>query len=206
MNKIVLSTALAVNKLRQHDVHDNPWPEIEHGLAIKFFEWCLEFIVKPHASLGRGGAVCPFVAPAIKENSLLFTVARGTQSGKEEIKEALFLAQNLFVDIQKQDPAPKSRALKSLVVIFPDLLNITFEGEHPLKESRIAVRDAFIKSGLTCGEFYPENQDKSIHSDDLYVAQSPIPAVVIRELAAHDELFLQSNPSQLQLFRNFFKG
>lgn len=74
-----------------------------------------------------------------------------------------------------------------------------------LKASTSAVKEYSIAQGFICGEFYPENTDRSARSQDLAIANAPIPAVVVRRLSPHDRLFFQDKPERMAQFMEFFK-
>ena len=71
---------------------------------------------------------------------------------------------------------------------------------------RHAIKPEFIQSMLTCGEFYPENDDRSVRNREYRVAKSPVPLLAIRYLSPHDELFLRLQPELYTIFLQQVKG
>lgn len=154
--------------------------------------WIQETISKPDADLGRQGALCPYVPAALRSQLLYGVIADPTQ----EIGEALCAQAETFHNNPSAVPG-KSAELQSVLVMFPGR-----EGAD-LHEAVASVKGRFIETGLTCGEFYPDSEDRSARTQMVRVARAPVPLVAIRFLTSHDELFLGSHPEYGPKFRKW---
>lgn len=165
----------------------------EHGKTIaslvRTLEWVHAFIMKPHDGLGRSGAVCPFVAPALEEEKVYFCVSGNRGADERSLTEELLQEGVRFMNALKQEE--RKSPLLSLLLLFPEMEEDNFPVFCAAKQ---AVKASFLERGMTLGEFYPGNRDGSVHNAGFRVADAPVPMVVIRAMAAHDQLFLHSQP------------
>ena len=160
------------------------------GLAI----WVRDTIGRPLPALGRQGALCPFVPQALTLSSL-FACDGMACDELEGLVAAVERATLRFTsDFPLQGEADR---LKGLMVAFP---NLQRERGRLLREVRTVVKPSLIAAGLTCGEFYEDNNDRSVRNSELRIAGSPVPCVIIRRLQSHDKIFLQSQPELYQIF------
>jgi hypothetical protein len=164
--------------------------------ATALVRWMHEFVVRPHPALGRAGAVCPYLAPSLKRNLVFLT------EGSPDVADAAGATDDLLTHLDQFIRHPPTcdvpdHSFKCLMVAYPRLQDRT---TSLLTVARTRVKSAFVRSGTTCGEFYPTSEDRSVRSDALFVARAPVAAVAIRYLSPHDELFLKAQPALYALF------
>jgi hypothetical protein len=158
-------------------------------------EWLDSYVTKPHPDLGRTGAVCPFVAPAISAGTVWIAAYRfdgepTLERMNRALEESLQSFQLLAWQEEKID-------LASLVVTFPDL---TEEDWHLIDEGHAASKTMFVEAGTMLGQFHPECEAPAARNEAFPVNRAPIPLMAIRHIAAHDILFLDENPHWVEHF------
>lgn len=163
------------------------------------FSWIDEFITQPHNELKRTGAVCPFVKPALEENKVFFCLSDFGHPAISAIEHLLLDSGTRFSEIINS--GNEKQSLLSLIILFPVWQHTSFQ---PMKIAKENVKPDFLKQGLTLGEFYPGNDDRSARNPELVIADSPAPMIIIRSLAIHDQLFLQSHPELYQWYMKTF--
>ena len=156
----------------------------------ELLDWITAFITAPHASLPRSGAVCPFVQPALQRDTVWVRLARDVGDDLNRLHDVLQCEANRFASHPPSSEDP-NHVFKALLLCFPDLPD---KNAGVLKTLRRQAKADLLAMGLTCGEFYPGNPDRSVHTDALLVADSPVPFLALRPLARHDQLFLKGTP------------
>jgi hypothetical protein len=166
--------------IRACDVDDaaGRWPQYEAGLR-----WLDEFVTQPHPELGRPGAVCPRLAPALRARAVwLATVDVPAYTADQAILTGRLLMR-LFNDLAQQS----DRADITLLGFFPDLsadrAAAFIDGGHRL------LRNEFAEHGLMLGEFHQASTVGSVHNRALPVMRSPEPMFAVRTMTPHDLLF-----------------
>lgn len=166
----------------------NWWPISEarsmigHDQGTALITWLHDTVAQPHRLLGRPGPMCPFL-PATLRRGLLFATVINKEEPAEQVLE---VEATRFLKVAPVPPDPAS-VNKSLLALFPDEIT-------GLPEVVKKVKAMLISRGLTCGEFYPTNSDRSVRSDQVLVARSPVPLIALRYLTPHDRLFLAAHP------------
>lgn len=164
-------------------------------------DWMENTVAKPTSNIKRKGALCPFVPKALGMRSIYLTFPK---KKSEDIKQLTGYMKSCMVKFLEIPPTipDESAIYKSLIVAFP-YLNET--NSMILKKVRSEVKPYLIQNGVTCGEFFADNVDRSVRNEDFYVAKSPVPLITIRYLSSHDELFLQTQPELYKLFNEWKK-
>jgi hypothetical protein len=160
-------------------------------------DWLAGFIMRPHAELGRGGAVCPFAKPVHYEGSLVFCAW--------DVQELPF---EIFLSILNRLPAlyhrlfaraPGKPRLFSVCIFLNGL-----KEEHYSKyidEAHSMSKPAFMEAGLMIGEFHPLSVTKGVHSESFRPMRSSWPAFVLRAITPHDAIFIdrEDSPAEVRL-------
>jgi hypothetical protein len=155
------------------------FPQYRQGL-----DWLEQFVTRPLAELGRTGAVCPRLAPALRADTvrLVTIAAAGTSPGHAAGAGRLLmrLFENLVGDADRQPAA--------LLGFFPDLpeqLAADF-----IDDGHRLLRPSCIARGLMLGEFHPASTVTSVRNRAVPVMRSPVPMFAVRAITPHDVLFL----------------
>lgn len=158
--------------------------------------WVTEFVGRPRPEMSRGGDVCPFVRPALRKNTILVGISELDGGDLAAICDELLGLRADFLALAPAPPDPE-HVNKALVHTFPRISSA--EGAL-LKRAREVIKPAFLEVGLTCGEFYDANEDRSVRAAELRIAASPVPCLAVRYLMPHDELFLKSQPDLYPIY------
>ncbi|PEQ66868.1 DUF6875 domain-containing protein [Bacillus cereus] len=162
-------------------------------------EWLENTIGKPTPHIRRKGATCPFVPKALDIDSIYLTFPKENIEEISQLAEYMIHCMNEFLQTPPHI-ADESAIYKSFIVAFPYLNE---SNSIILKKLRAKIKPYFIRNGVTCGEFFEENTDKSVRNEEFYVAKSPVPLIAIRYVTPHDELFLKSQPELYKVFNEW---
>ncbi|MEU7791327.1 DUF6875 domain-containing protein [Amycolatopsis sp. NPDC049159] len=156
-----------------------------HPWYVDGLRWLDEFIMRPDRRLGRRGAVCPFVAPALAQDIVCFTTLRSPGRTASDAYERCLVLADLFLERFAGKPEFRSAAL---LAFFPDVEPEAaadfIDGGHRL------LRMPFVRLGLMIGEFHPRSTVASVHNPEFTVGRSPVPIFAVRALSGHDLMFL----------------
>jgi uncharacterized protein DUF6875 len=148
-------------------------------------DWLEHFVTRPHPSLGRSGAVCPRLAPALGADRvwLVSLAVSGFTSG--HAVGAGRLLRRLFEEVA----FGPHRAGCTLLGLFPGLperlAGEFIDGGHP------RLRAEFVEHGLMLGEFHAGSSVGGVHNRAFPVMRSPVPMYAVRAMTPHDLLFAE---------------
>ncbi|TFY95244.1 hypothetical protein DYL61_04665 [Pseudomonas nabeulensis] len=152
------------------------------GFANAAFErvkpYVSEFLTDKHPY--RSGAVCPFVAGALKNDDIYFSYGNHVTDTDWDAHIATCV---LFMSSLRNRDNKFGRAL---IILLPEDFDVA-------TLLRIHVRNKIrcVKSFLMLGALYKESNALSLHSHDFYPLRTPVPTLVIREITAGDLIFLE---------------
>lgn len=158
-------------------------------------EWLTDFVGRPHPDLGRSGAVCPFVKPALRASTLRMRVrATGPYPPPAELRELVRESVREFLALRWPT---ENRSLHSLAVLLPDL--------DPgyawvLDDLHREMKDEVVRQRLMFAQFHPECEERSARNRGLRVAGAPVPMLVVRRMASHDIMFLGERPEWVAVY------
>jgi hypothetical protein len=155
------------------------YPMYAEGLA-----WVEQFVTRPHPELGRPGAVCPRLGPALRAGTVSLVAIATTGASTQDAVQAGRLLKRLFAALA---PGPhwQSTALLAFFPSVPAERAADFiDGGHDL------LKAEFVEHGLMLGEFHPASTVTSVHSQSLAVMRCPVQMFAVRAISPHDLLFL----------------
>lgn len=147
--------------------------------------WLSEFITRPDPGVGRPGAVCPRVTPALDRGLVwLVAIPVTASSGAEAAEKAIRLA-GLFRDLF---PGREEARAAALLAVFPGLdpqrAGGFIDGAHT------ALRTRFTHAGLMLGGFHPARAGTAVRNPRFPVWRCPAPGLAVRAMSPHDLMFL----------------
>lgn len=149
--------------------------------------WAGEYLSQPHDQLGRPGAVCPFVPPAIAADSF-YVAMHNDVDDKTSAASIERLLVNYLEVFHRVPPAhPQDDLLKTIVVVFPAMSRqraLVLDAVHE------RMKSFFVERGMMIGQFHPLCTSPAVHNPAFANKTSPVPLVALRRLALHDILFL----------------
>ncbi|AWV05053.1 hypothetical protein DM992_37995 [Burkholderia sp. JP2-270] len=160
---------------------------------IAGLEWIQQFVMRPHADLGRKGVVCPFARPA-HEGRALYLCAF----------DCAALPFDVYLDIMMGMPAiyrrlAASRPLPSdlfSLCVFP--MNLHADVWYKFIDSAHALlKPVYMHAGLMLGEFHPASAVRGVRSAAFRPMRAAVPLFVIREMSLHDVLFIDRESTPL---------
>jgi hypothetical protein len=177
-----------------------PDPEIEATVD----HWLREYVSRPHPELGRSGAVCPFVAPAMRVGSLAIAQHTGlartgpAHLAEDELRE---LIHRMARDFEEREWAHSNATLHSLVLVLPDLPPSRWSA---LDRLQAELKAELADRGLMLGQFHPQCPEPAARNPFFAVSRSPVPLLAMRRMALHDVLFLQHDRGYFAAYRRRF--
>lgn len=161
--------------------HGGTWAEqYKEGWA-----WIRNFIMQPHADLGRKGAVCPFAKPSHRVGGLYFATLDAGGTTLESHVQLVLQLPGIYERILQKSGAPAD--LFSLAIFIDHLAPSDHYRYVDLTHS--IVKPLFMEAGLMLGEFRPSSPVPGLHSECFRPMTSPLPCFVLRAIAVHDKLF-----------------
>lgn len=168
-------------------------------VARIFAEWLDEYIDAPHPDIGRDGQVCPFVAPALRADSLrLVSYLWPEPPALPTMLAFIRVAIRRFIAMPWSSP---NSNLHALVVAMPDL---PVEGWSLIDEGHEAAKDDAVAGGIMLGQFHPRCAAPAARNPLFPVNRSPFPLFAIRHMALHDILFLHDSAQWFPHYRARF--
>jgi hypothetical protein len=164
--------------------------QLEQDLSylIEITQWLKNYVAKPHPDLGRSGAVCPFVPPSFKLNSLRLTVIHSKNLDIQQIADLILPYRDVFLNLE---PKEKPAALnKAILFIFPDIP--TEDAPNTIDVVQKKLKPFFVDAGLMIGEFHNRTESPGLHNPNFRPLRSPIPLLVIRPMTEADLIFMQN--------------
>jgi hypothetical protein len=169
--------------------------------------WIRDFIVKPHADLGRSGPVCPFLPRALREDTVLFQTVHTEGMSPESVDSMVKQYASIF--LTREPTKGKARLNKTIVLVFADVADD--EAFVKIEMTQRRLKPFFVEHGLMLGEFHKNHQAPGVHNAKFRPLQSPVPLLVIRYMVESDLPFLtkESDPPTmrvkfLQSYRQLF--
>jgi heptaprenyl diphosphate synthase len=158
---------------------------VAEDIHTTILDWLRDYVAKPHPDIGRGGAVCPFALPALKDEAIeIRTRWLGIDPTQAEITAVIRDAVDSYDDVQWRNSNPM---LRSLVIALPDLPDECLE---LLDAAHAAIKSYVVGRGLMIGQFHARCTEPAARNSSFMVSRSPVPLVAIRSMALHDILFL----------------
>jgi len=155
--------------------------------------WVRSYLMRPHAELGRSGAVCPFTPISARLNTLLVGFSHATD--EDEILAVMGKALAAFESIAC---TPKQRHFRSVVVAFPQCGGP--EGRARLKAVQNRLRPESVLRGKMIGLLEPHSEDKGLINPDFRPLRAPLPLLAIRMLVENDAPFVWRNPRLVPIY------
>ncbi|MCX4695661.1 DUF6875 domain-containing protein [Streptomyces sp. NBC_01408] len=150
--------------------------------------WLTDYLCGTDPRVGRPGAVCPFVAPAIRADTLRLEL--WPVSPRISVTGMMSLVNNMVSVFEGAQWASRNRMLHTLVVVLDglplDKLTLTDEAHRQVKPELVA-------RGLMLGQFHPRCDERAARNPSFRVSRSPVPMLALRQMAVHDVLFLDGD-------------
>jgi hypothetical protein len=149
-------------------------------------EWIKQDIAKPNRELGRPGAVCPFVPPALQSHCIWISVVDDDISDADQMKGLLSACLSAYD--QHDAHIGASSGLRTFIVVFPRLTRP--DRGTLIDEVHGMIKPVVVERGLMLGEFYPESTSAGVHNPTFLPLRSPMPLFVLRQMVPADLVFL----------------
>jgi hypothetical protein len=147
--------------------------------------WIRSTVARPDPRLGRPGAVCPFVGPALESDQLTIGVYEDVDGSDVERIESLVRLH--LAGMTGRPPQGRHHLLTAVVLAFP---RIPADRLHVLDAVHSRINHEVVRTGHVIGQFHPSCATPAVRNPDFRVRVGPVPCIALRSMAEHDILFL----------------
>ncbi|MFJ9381680.1 DUF6875 domain-containing protein [Streptomyces sp. NPDC101455] len=168
-------------------------------LTDQAWSWLYDYIALPHPQLGRKGAVCPFVQPALNAGSLRLEQWEVSHAASEE--ELGAMVDRMAEVVVQGQWGGSNPTLRSLVVV---VAGLEPERHRLLDRVQNAAKPGLVSRGLMLGQFHADCDDRAVRNPDFRVSRAPLPMLALRYMAFHDVLFLHEDAQLFASYRERF--
>lgn len=174
-----------------------PPVETDHQETAR--RWLTGYLAQPHPSVGRDGAVCPFVEPALQAGSVEIRVREVPDQPTEA--DLVAAIDRAVADFRELDFTGRNPTLHALVVVLPDIPDDRLE---LLDRAQADRKTPLAAAGLMLGQFHPRCPEPAARNRDFLVGRAPVPMIALRHMAFHDVLFLHERPDWFEAYARRF--
>ncbi len=175
------------------------YTQLLHPLHVTA-QWSIDFLCKPHADLGRNGAVCPFTRPSIDKELFWLSLYTKPASHPAQISEAMIQYRDLFLQLSPQ--SGREAQYKTILVVFPHFKEK--DCKEFIDDVQQQLKRDFVSKGLMIGQFHANCQESGLWNSSFRPLQSPLPMLVIRNMVVSDYPFLAHDEQMLQAWMRQF--
>ncbi len=176
-------------------------PDLSAAAAVALgecAEWTATFPLQRVKKQHRFEAICPFVAPSIAADAMLFSAAELSESepALERLDDLLRESAGLFERLDASDPK-----LRCLVMVVPGVRGgRLLEATDPAR----AIKNDLLRRGILVGEFFPSCPFATTFNPRLFALRSPSPMYVLRTFIETDWRFICQIPAWQATYRERF--
>ncbi|WP_174555199.1 DUF6875 domain-containing protein [Nocardia anaemiae] len=155
--------------------------------------WAEQHLSVEDPELGRGGPVCPYVAPSLRRDLMWVGRIPGARPWPSFVRLVLRDAMELY---QTLPPTEGGEAvLRALITALPDLKDYGL-----IDELHAELKTPCVARGFMLGQFYPGCDEPGLWNKDYRPLDAPIPMFVLRSMMATDFPFLLEQPEWMAAY------
>lgn len=158
----------------------------ENPALEQTLEWVWNFLARPHADLGRPGAVCPYVEQAMNIETVWLTVIDTPVLSQQQIEDIVMRYRDVFLSLEPT--RGRETINKAMMMIFPHVPQD--KAPELIDAVQASLKPLYTKMGLMLGEFHQHNKTPGLRNEAFFPLRSPIPMLVIRYMVESDLPFL----------------
>jgi hypothetical protein len=164
-------------------------------------DWIKTFVIRPHADLGRAGAVCPFVPGSLERRTLWLATEQVADQGVSAVAEFMNGYKRRFLDLRPTEGDDVD--YKVIVVVFPDLPADRAQSVFDDVLEQLAV-PSYAEDGIVFGPFYEGHEGTALYNPSFRPFQSPVPLLFVRQTVISDWKFFLDNEDLFSLWASRF--
>lgn len=175
---------------RDPSTDDDLWASARAAL-----DWTEATMTQPHPDLGRGGAVCPFVAPSLARDHMPIAVHPEVDGSTVGALRDVLQAHALELRTHRAE-----RATRSILVVLPSLEG---HGARLLDNTHRMLKGWLAERAMMAAPFHSGSTNEGARSSSLRL-QSSVTLVALRHMAVHDVLFTATKKRWFLAFHEQF--
>lgn len=190
---------LSLNDLEHAMIGKYASPEQINAL-LQVKDWVYHYLMRPHAQIGRPGAVCPYVPKAVQEDSIFLTVISANKFAKTNFYEIILNYFKWFIELA---PSFGHKHIFRSIIMLIDIPNE--DQQQIVEQAVIDLKSHFVEKKSMLGEFHSKPPEKGgIRNPHFKPLMSPVPLLAIREMVETDIEFLKEKSDYLAQYKQFF--
>jgi ATP-grasp domain len=164
-------------------------------------QWARQYLGRPHARLGRSGAICPFVRQTIDLEQ--FVVKHCDDLDGRDVHALRRAVLQECHSFRKTFPrAAPNGMLSSVVLVLPQITEPTFLVLDRLHDE--LKTHLIVKHDLMFSPFHPRSVKPSISNPEFPVFRAPFPMLAIRHMDVRDITFVGTNERAFKRYHALF--
>ncbi|MGK5630847.1 DUF6875 domain-containing protein [Streptomyces sp. URMC 123] len=153
-----------------------------HALLGPVHDWVARHIARPHPDLGRKGAVCPFVPPALRLDLVRFALAEPAVRDEDDLYAAALALKEHWSAMEPV--SGRHAADRTIVLVLPGVPTRTLIRVHD------RAKPLYVAAGMMLGEFFPGHPGPGLRNPAFRPLHSDVPLLVARAMVPNDLPFL----------------
>lgn len=174
-----------------------------YGAALQSIEqWVDDYLMQPHPELGRKGAMCPYMAHAMRINHVFVTLLPGADFALSDLCDYIRQSRSTFQAMSSK--TAKEAQYRCILMLFPELAHNA--SDELFQRVLEVLKTEFVQQGLMLGEFNGVPPEKyGLHNPNFKPLYAPVPLLAIRHMVKTDILFLRDDPVHEQAYEQRFR-
>lgn len=168
--------------------------------------WVTEFLTGGHPTLGRPGAVCPFVAKALEQGLIRLTAFDPPGEDEDDAEAAVTAGMiRLRAALSRLGAGACGRAElrhRAIVAVFPHLSGPV--GAALIERVQKRLKPAFVEQALMIGQFHPACPEPGLWNRSFRPLQAPAVSLAIRNITLFDAPFMLERAEYVEAFVRLF--
>lgn len=164
-------------------------------------QWARQYLGRPHARMGRPGAICPFVRPAIELNQFVVRHYDNVDGTDAHALRHIVLRESRAFHAMFPRTAPNG-TYSGVVLVFPHITAANFPALDCLHDE--LKTHLIVKHELMSSPFHPRSVKPSISNPEFPVFRAPFPMLALRHIDIRDIAFVGTNEQAFKRYHALF--
>lgn len=159
------------------------------GPLATLLGWVESYLMKPHADLGRTGAVCPFTRQAARLDTVRLAVV---PFGPAQESEAFALIRAGFAALEAIPASAGMAHFRTVIVGFPACTDE--DGVAMLRRIQDGHKFFSLARGRMIGLMHASSEAPGLWNPEFRPLRAPMPVLAIRHMVEYDAPFAARHP------------
>jgi hypothetical protein len=175
--------------------------ENDRAALMAVSKWIDDYVVRPHAELGRPGTVCPYVPGSLERRTLWFAPEHAADLDGPAVVQLMDDYRRLFLEHAPLDS--DDAVYKTILVVFTDLPADRAGALFDQVLTQLAA-DAYEEHGVIFGPYFDGNEAPAVYNHDFRPFEAPVPFIFVRHTVVDDWKFFIDDDTLLDRWARRF--